>query len=79
MALKTLACFLCPWRKEKGWPDTSFIFSFGKKQTRSYTIIVPTKCIAPPEDDPRGLKHVGAKNTKAKVQIVIFCAFNNKN
>jgi hypothetical protein len=33
----------------------------------------------PPEDDPRGLKHVGAKNTKTKVQIVIFCAFNNKN
>jgi hypothetical protein len=34
---------------------------------------------APPEDDPRGLKHVGAKNTKTKkVQIVISCAFNNK-
>jgi hypothetical protein len=24
------------------------------------------------------LKHVGAKNTKTKVQIVISCAFNNK-
>jgi hypothetical protein len=35
--------------------------------------------IAAPEDDPRGLKHVGAKNTRAKVQIVIFSAFNNKN
>jgi hypothetical protein len=23
------------------------------------------------------LKHVGAKNTKKKVQIVISCAFNN--
>jgi hypothetical protein len=32
----------------------------------------------PPEDDPRGLKHVVAKNTKTKVQIVISCAFNNK-
>jgi hypothetical protein len=31
-----------------------------------------------PEDDPRGLKHVGAKNTTTKVQIVISCAFNNK-
>jgi hypothetical protein len=31
-----------------------------------------------PEDDPRGLKHVGAKNSKTKVQIVISCAFNNK-
>jgi hypothetical protein len=26
----------------------------------------------------RGLKHVGTKNTKIKVQIVISCAFNNK-
>jgi hypothetical protein len=26
----------------------------------------------------RGLKHVGAKNTKTKVQIVISCAFHNK-
>jgi hypothetical protein len=24
------------------------------------------------------LKHVGAKNTKTKVQTVISCAFNNK-
>jgi hypothetical protein len=24
------------------------------------------------------LKHIGAKNTKTKVQIVISCAFNNK-
>jgi hypothetical protein len=31
----------------------------------------------PPEDGPRGPKHVGAKNTKTKkVQIVISCAFN---
>jgi hypothetical protein len=34
--------------------------------------------MAPPEDDPRGLKDVGAKNTKTKVQTVISCAFNNK-
>jgi hypothetical protein len=31
-----------------------------------------------PATQPRGLKHVGAKNTKTKVQIVISCAFNNK-
>jgi hypothetical protein len=30
---------------------------------------------SPPEDGPRGLKHVGVKNTKTKVQIVISCAF----
>jgi hypothetical protein len=34
--------------------------------------------IAPPDDDPRGLKHVGAKNARTEVQIVISCAFNNK-
>jgi hypothetical protein len=33
--------------------------------------------IEPPEDDPRGLKHVGAKY-KTKLQIVISCDFNNK-
>jgi hypothetical protein len=32
----------------------------------------------PPEDDPRGLKHVGAKIQHKKGQIVISCAFNNK-
>jgi hypothetical protein len=26
----------------------------------------------------RGLKHVGAKNTKTKSTNLIFCAFNNK-
>jgi hypothetical protein len=32
--------------------------------------------IAPPEDVPRGTKHVGAKNTKTKkYKTVISCAF----
>jgi hypothetical protein len=34
--------------------------------------------IEPPEDNARGLKHVGAKIQDKKVQIAISCAFNNK-